>query len=93
MHPNERQATQDGIVIFTGKVKDFGYMVEISHGFGYISRYAHLGSISVKVGDEVKHNELIGCIGSTGRSTGPHLHYEIHRYGRHLDPADFLPKG
>lgn len=84
-------AASRGIVIFTGKVKDFGYMVEISHGYGYVTRYAHLGSISVKVGDVVKDNELIGRIGSSGRSTGPHLHYEIHRYGRHINPDDFLP--
>lgn len=81
-----------GVVTFAGKMSDYGYMVEVEHGFGYRTRYGHLSSIAVKVGDEVKGNQLLGRVGSSGRSTGPHLHYEVHRYGHHLDPATFLPK-
>jgi len=86
-------AASHGIVVFAGKMKDFGYMVEISHGYGYRTRYGHLSQVNVKVGDEIKHGHLLGRIGSSGRSTGPHLHYEVHRYGHHLNPNRFLPRG
>jgi murein DD-endopeptidase MepM/ murein hydrolase activator NlpD len=82
-----------GIVTFAGKVKDYGYMIEIDHGYGYMTRYGHLSGIVAHVGDEVSDGQLIGRTGSTGRSTGPHLHYEVHRYGRHLNPDSFLPRG
>lgn len=86
-------ATGPGIVVFAGKMKDFGYMVEVSHGYGYLSRYGHMSQLSVKAGDEVSAGQLLGRVGSTGRSTGPHLHYEVHRYNRHLNPRLFLPHG
>ncbi|MDX8401394.1 MAG: M23 family metallopeptidase [Mariprofundaceae bacterium] len=85
-------AASRGVVTFAGKMKDFGYMVEIDHGYGYRTRYGHLSALTVKVGDVVEDNQLIGRIGSSGRSTGPHLHYEVHRYGRHVNPLPFLPK-
>jgi len=81
-----------GVVTFAGKMKDFGYMVDIDHGYGYKTRYGHLSSLAVKVGDEVSDNDLIGRVGSTGRSTGPHLHYEVHRNGKRIDPMTFLPR-
>lgn len=81
-----------GIVTFAGKMTDFGYMVDIDHGYGYKTRYGHLSGITVKPGDIVEDGQLIGRIGSTGRSTGPHLHYEVHRYGRRIDPMGFLPR-
>jgi len=84
-------AASRGIVTFAGKMKDFGHMVEIDHGYGYVTRYGHMSALAVHVGDEVSDGQMIGRVGSTGRSTGPHLHYEVHRYGRHLDPAKFLP--
>ncbi len=85
-------AASRGIVTFAGKMKDFGYMVEIDHGYGYRTRYGHLSAVTVKVGDVVEDNQLIGRVGSTGRSTGPHLHYEVHRYGQHINPLPFLPR-
>lgn len=85
-------ATSRGVVTFAGKMKDFGYMVDIDHGYGFKTRYGHLSSLAVKVGDEVTDNELVGRVGSSGRSTGPHLHYEVHRNGKVLDPATFLPR-
>lgn len=89
----EVYAASRGIVTFAGRTKDFGYVVEIEHGYGYWTRYAHLASVKVKAGDEVEAGALIGTIGSTGRSTGPHLHYEVHRYDRFLNPISFLPRG
>jgi murein DD-endopeptidase MepM/ murein hydrolase activator NlpD len=86
-------AASRGIVTFAGKMRDFGHMVEVDHGYGYITRYGHMSSISVHVGDEVADSQLLGRIGSSGRSTGPHLHYEVHRFGRHLNPGKFLPRG
>ena len=86
-------ATSRGVVTFAGKMKDFGYMVDIEHGYGYKTRYGHLSSLAVKVGDEISDNQLVGRVGSTGRSTGPHLHYEVHRNGKTLNPATFLPRG
>ncbi|HXH64977.1 MAG TPA: M23 family metallopeptidase [Mariprofundaceae bacterium] len=80
-----------GIVVFAGKTPDFGNMIMIDHGFGYKTRYGHMSSLDVKVGDMVQANQLIGRVGSSGRSTGPHLHFEVYRYGMHLDPAGFLP--
>lgn len=86
-------ASSRGVVTFAGKMKDFGYMVDVEHGYGYKTRYGHLSSLAVKVGDEVTDSQLIGRVGSTGRSTGPHLHYEVHRNGRSLNPSGFLPRG
>jgi len=86
-------AASRGIVTFAGKMKDFGYMVEVDHGYGYITRYGHMSALNVHVGDEVSDSQQLGQVGSTGRSTGPHLHYEVHRYGRHLNPRPFLSKG
>jgi len=86
-------AVGPGIVVFAGKMRELGYMVEISHGYGYLSRYGHMSQLSVKAGDEVSAGQLLGRIGSSGRSTGPHLHYAVHRFGRHLNPRLFLPHG
>ena len=82
-----------GVVTFAGKMVDFGYVVDIEHGYGYKTRYAHMGAVSVKIGDVVAGNQLVGHIGSTGRSTGPHLHYEVRRFGKLINPKSFLPRG
>lgn len=86
-------AASRGVVVFAGKTRDFGNMVEIVHGYGFKTRYGHLASLNVRIGDLVEDNQLIGRIGSSGRSTGPHLHYEVHRYNKHLNPLKFLPRG
>ena len=86
-------AASRGIVTFAGPMKDFGHMIEVDHGYGYVTRYGHMSSMTVHVGDEVADGQVIGRVGSSGRSTGPHLHYEVHRYGHHLNPAQFLPRG
>jgi len=74
-------ATANGIVIKAGWGGDYGNMVEVRHPNGYITRYAHAQEVSVQVGQAVKKSQVIGKSGSTGRSTGPHLHYEIVREG------------
>jgi murein DD-endopeptidase MepM/ murein hydrolase activator NlpD len=86
-------ATAPGQVIFAGPSGPYGKMVEVDHGIGIVSRYAHLGSIEVAVGDEVEFRHALGIIGNTGRSTSRHLHYEIRIDGRAFDPSNFLNAG
>jgi murein DD-endopeptidase MepM/ murein hydrolase activator NlpD len=83
-------ATGDGLVIAAENAKNgYGKEVIINHGFGYISRYAHLHKISVKRGQEIKRGQFIGNLGSTGRSTGPHLHYEVIYQDKPVNPLYF----
>jgi len=84
-------AASRGVVVFAGKMKGYGYMIEVEHGYGYRTRYGHMSSVVVKAGDEVADNQLIGRVGSSGRSTGPHLHFEVRRFGKAIDPVPFLP--
>jgi murein DD-endopeptidase MepM/ murein hydrolase activator NlpD len=73
-------------------MKDYGYLVEIEHGYGYRTRYGHMSASTVTVGDIVDANQMIGRVGSVGRSTGPHLHYEVRRNNQTLDPKTYIPK-
>ena len=86
-------AAAPGRVIHAGPMGDYGNLVELDHGMGVITRYAHLKTIEVEVGEEVAAHEVIGVIGSTGRSTARHLHYEIWVDDRAHDPAKFLEAG
>ncbi|MEO3429758.1 peptidoglycan DD-metalloendopeptidase family protein [Pelagibius sp. CAU 1746] len=86
-------ATAPGKVIFAGWSGPFGRMVEIDHGHGVRTRYAHLKKILVKSGQQVANREKIGLVGSSGRSTGPHLHYEVRYKGVPLNPKKFLTAG
>jgi murein DD-endopeptidase MepM/ murein hydrolase activator NlpD len=85
-------ATADGVVRFaqSNDYGDFGRVIIIAHNFGFETVYAHLKSTSVKLGDVVKKNQLIGTTGNSGRSTGPHLHYEVRYASMVLDPKDFI---
>lgn len=83
-------STAPGRVVFAGWRREYGRLVEIDHGFGIHTRYAHLAAISVKVGDEVAHRATLGLLGSSGRSTGPHLHYEVLVDGKPMNPTKFL---
>lgn len=83
-------ATGDGEVIFAGMKEGYGLTVEIDHGYGFITTYAHNKSILVQVGDKVKRGEAIALMGSTGHSTGTHLHYEIRYNGQYVDPLPFM---
>jgi murein DD-endopeptidase MepM/ murein hydrolase activator NlpD len=86
-------ATAPGIVSFTGVRNGYGNVVEIDHGHGLKTRFAHLAAIFVTVGQHVAIGEKLGGIGSTGRSTGPHLHYEVWVDGHVTDPERFLEAG
>ncbi len=85
-------APADGIVSFVQprNIGDFGRLIKIQHNFGFETLYAHLNKTNVKVGDIVRKNELIGLTGSSGRSTAPHLHYELRYGSKLLNPKDFL---
>jgi len=87
------RATAAGRVSLAGREGGYGNMVEIDHGNGLATRYGHLSEIDVKVGQMVRIGETIGHIGSTGRSTGPHLHYETRVNGEAVDPQKFLRAG
>jgi len=86
-------ATAAGKVTIAGREGGYGNMVEINHGNGLATRYGHLSKILVKVGQIVHIGEVVGLIGSTGRSTGPHLHYETRINGEAVDPQKFLRAG
>lgn len=83
-------ATGDGIVKKAdAKVSGFGNHIEINHGYGYLTLYAHLSKYKVKAGQKVKRGDIIGYVGSTGRSEAPHLHYEVHKNGEVVNPLNF----
>lgn len=79
-----------GVVTFSGRNGAYGNMVEISHGDGYKTRYAHAHELKVKKGDLVSKGQEIATVGSTGRSTGPHLHFEVYRNGMAVNPARYI---
>lgn len=82
-------ATADGQIDFADKKSGYGNCIDIDHGYNYMTRYAHLESILVKPGQKVKRGELIGLVGSTGKSTGPHLHYEVRFKGEPQNPVNY----
>jgi murein DD-endopeptidase MepM/ murein hydrolase activator NlpD len=83
-------AVASGVVTFSKDRFGYGRTVEINHGNGYVTRYAHNQKALVKVGDTVQKGQAIALMGSTGRSTGPHLHFEVLRNGRAVDPLRFV---
>ncbi len=84
-------ATGNGVVIRSERNNHgFGLMIEIDHGYGYVTKYAHMDELLVRRGQEVKRGEIIGRVGDTGVSTAPHLHYEVHRNGRPVDPVPYF---
>ncbi|MFL6798501.1 MAG: M23 family metallopeptidase [Xanthobacteraceae bacterium] len=87
------RATAEGTVTAAGWSGGYGRVVDVDHGNGISTRYAHLSSIEVHVGQGVKAGQIVGRIGSTGRSTGPHLHYETRVKGEPVDPHKFLRAG
>ncbi|WP_271077111.1 M23 family metallopeptidase [Aurantiacibacter sp. MUD61] len=80
-------STADGTVVFSGWAGNYGLLVTVAHDGGMQTRYAHLSAISVQRGDEVSGGQMLGRSGSTGRSTGPHLHYEVRIDGRAVNPV------
>jgi murein DD-endopeptidase MepM/ murein hydrolase activator NlpD len=87
------RATAPGRVVHAGPLGPYGNTVEIDHGMGVTSRFGHLKSVNVQVGEQIEFRQVIGVIGSTGRSTGRHLHYEVRVDGTAMDPAKFLNTG
>jgi len=83
-------ATADGVVQSTSRGSDLGKLITINHGYGYKTRYGHLSKIEVKRGQKVRRGDLIGLMGSTGYSTGPHLHYEVRKDGKAVNPLEYI---
>ena len=83
-------AVAEGVVTWSGDRYGYGVMVEINHGNGYATRYAHNSENLVAVGDEVKKGQLVALMGETGRATGPNLHFEVLRNGRRVNPFNFI---
>lgn len=86
-------ATADGIVVTAQFSGGYGQHVVVDHGYGYETLYAHMSDIEVQAGDRVRRGDLVGALGSTGRSSGPHLHYEVHRNGQAVNPRYYLDLG
>jgi murein DD-endopeptidase MepM/ murein hydrolase activator NlpD len=84
------RAAAHGTVKFSGWNGSYGKMMVIDHGYGTETRYAHINKLLKKVGDKVKKGETIALVGNTGRSTGPHLHYEVCLNGRAVNPQDYI---
>jgi len=82
----------DGVVVRSENSPDYGWLIEIDHGDNYTTLYSHNQKNFVEVGETVKKGQAIGKIGSSGRSTGPHVHFEVHRKGKIINPIKFLYK-
>ncbi|UKJ05814.1 M23 family metallopeptidase [Solitalea lacus] len=82
-------ATGDGVVTTAGIERGYGNEVVINHGYGYSTLYGHMSKIATRVGQRVKRGEVIGYVGNTGASTGPHLHYEVHKGGKPVNPINY----
>jgi len=79
-----------GVVTWAGERYGYGLLVEVNHGDGYTTRYAHAKTVDVKVGDIIKKGQVIGTMGSSGRSTGPHVHFEVRLNGKAVDPSRYI---
>ena len=82
-------ATGDGTISKSGWERGYGNTVTIDHGYGYRTKYGHMSKIIAKRGKKVTRGEIIGEVGNTGKSTGPHLHYEVHYRGRPVNPINY----
>ena len=84
-------ASGDGIVIFSDWDQDLGWLVVVEHGYGFTTRYGHNSSLRVDLGDRIHRGQIIALVGNTGRSTAPHLHYEVWMHGSPVNPRIYLP--
>jgi murein DD-endopeptidase MepM/ murein hydrolase activator NlpD len=87
---NKVIAPADGVVLVAETRDYYGKMIIIDHGFGYVTRYGHLSGYNVREGQHVRRYDVIGYVGTTGRSNGPHLHYEVRYYDKPMNPMDFI---
>ena len=83
-------STADGVINYVGKWSQFGLVVEITHGHGFVTRYAHVSKIFVEKGQRVKRGDIVARVGATGRATASHLHYEVLKEGKHQNPLNFI---
>ncbi|HJV76936.1 MAG TPA: M23 family metallopeptidase [Paludibacter sp.] len=81
--------TGNGTVASAGWEQGYGNCVQVNHGYGYITLYGHMSAIKVRVGQKLKRGDVIGLVGNTGKSTGPHLHYEVHYKGQIMNPQNY----
>src|SRR5262245_5953162 len=86
-------APADGVVLYAERKAAYGNLLILDHGNGLTTRYGHLSRALVKVGQKVKRGEVVGLVGMTGRTTAPHLHYEVRRNDRPVNPRTYLPRG
>jgi murein DD-endopeptidase MepM/ murein hydrolase activator NlpD len=86
-------APGDGVIIFAQRKAAYGNLIIINHGNGLTTRLGHLSRFNVKVGQMVHKNDIVGYVGTTGRSTAPHLHYEVRLNDRPVNPSNYLPRG
>jgi murein DD-endopeptidase MepM/ murein hydrolase activator NlpD len=86
-------APADGVVIFADRKAAYGNLIVVDHGNGLTTRYGHLSHMLVQIGQKVKRSEVIGWVGTTGRTTAPHLHYEVRMNDRPMNPKTYLPRG
>ena len=83
-------ATGAGVVIYAGQKPGYGNLIEIDHGYGYVTRYAHASRLLAYVGKRVRRDEVVAEVGCTGTCTAPHVHYEVHRNGTPVDPLNYV---
>jgi murein DD-endopeptidase MepM/ murein hydrolase activator NlpD len=83
----------DGVVLYSERKAAYGNLVIVDHGNGLTTRYGHLSRSLVKPGQQVKRGDVVGLVGTTGRTTAPHLHYEVRQNDRPMNPRKFLPRG
>ncbi len=86
-------APADGTIKVARYMGGFGKSIKIDHGYGYTTFYAHLSKFNIKSNQKIKRGDIVGYTGNTGRSTGPHLHYEVHYYGKPQNPLDYFFSG
>ncbi len=89
-HGTAIEATADGIVIYAGMHGGYGNVVVVDHGYGVTTRYGHMSKLEVQVGQHVTRGKLVGAVGSTGRSTAPHCHYEVRLHDRPVNPLNYI---
>ncbi len=89
-HGTAIEATADGRIIFAGPHGGYGNIVVVDHGYGITTRYGHMSQIEVQVGQHVTRGKMIGAVGSTGRSTAPHCHYEVRLHDRPVNPLSYI---